>query len=221
MKRTAPALLTVVLLVGMLVSAGVLTALAARADRIDAPKIALDPILSPHQFRLLFQGMGPALADVYWIRAISTAGAALESPGGTVRLYQLLERVVAIDPQFEPAYQYGALLLSVRGDRPDLGDKLLHAAEQRFPDNWEYPFYLGFNRFYYAADFLAAADYFERAATLPGAPDYFAALAPRFRDQQHNQATARDLLRRLIRISDDPVIKQRLERRMAELQVPS
>ncbi len=221
MKRTVPTLLTVVLLVGMLVSAGALTAMSAQADRTPESALMIDPILSPRQLGLLAGGFGPALSDLYWVRAISTAGEALDSPRGTVRLYQLLERVVALDPQFEPAYQYGALLLSVRAGRPDLGDKLLHAAERQFPQNWEYPFYLGFNRFYYEADFLAAADHFDRAARLPGAPDYFAALATRFRDQQHNQDVARDLLQRLIKISDDPVIKQRLERRLMELQVPS
>ncbi len=218
MKRTARVFPIVILLVSGLISGAALTEMSAHEPTSASPKAAPVPLLSAHQLRLLSGGFAPVVADIYWIDTVSTAGNSLEGDQGAERLYHLLERVVTLDPRFESAYQYGNLLLSIRSGRPDLGDRLLHLAERSFPDKWEYPFYLGFNRFYYDSDFLTAADHFERAGRLPGAPPYLAALAVRFRDQRHNVEMAQALLRRLIRVSDDPVIKQRLTERLAELE---
>ncbi|MBI5137380.1 MAG: hypothetical protein HZA24_08625 [Nitrospirae bacterium] len=217
MKRATSAL---VLALGgcALIATTALAALGGRTHAHPAAPVAVPPLLSAAQLRAVAGGFAPALADLYWIRAIGTAGANTETPEGTLRLYRLLDRVTLLDPDFLPPYQYGALLLSIRGGRPDLGDRILNRARARFPDNWEYPFYLGFNRFLYDLDFPAAADYFDQAVAVGGAPEYLGALARRFRDQRSNRAMAIDLLRRIHQVSEDPAIKRRLMERLVELE---
>ena len=216
MKRTAPLFIMIFLLAGA-GSVGTLTGLAAR-DQVVTEAVLSDPLLSSAHLKVLAGGFAPALADIHWIGAVAAAGEASETNAGAEHLYHLLDRVVTLDPRFEPAYQYGALLLSIRAARPDLGNRLLVRAQDQFPDNWEYPFYLGFNRFYYQTDFIGAADLFETAAARGGAPPFLSALAHRFRDQEHNVEEARTLLRRIIKVSDDPTVRRRLMARLAELE---
>jgi len=216
MKRTTAILFAVLMTFGA-GSAWALNLLAAHERPVPAA-LNTAALIGPEQLAALSGDFAPALADIHWIQAISAAGESVEAPNGPGRLYQLLQRVVHLDPRFEPAYQYGALLLSIRAARPDLSDQLLQRAQRQFPDNWEYPFYLGFNRFYYDTDFLTAADFFEQAAERPGAPPYLAALSHRFRDQQHNVGEAKELLRRILRVSDDDTVKARLKARLAELE---
>lgn len=217
MKRTT-SLLAVALGVCALAAGTALAAVSGRDQARPSAPIDLAPLLDARQLQTVAGGFAPALADVYWIRAVAAAGANADSPRQTELLYRMLDRVTTLDPDFATPYQYGALMLSVRGDRPDLGDRILLRGRERFPDNWEYPFYLGFNCFYFKLDFDGAADWFARAAAVEGAPGYLGPLAQRFRDQRTNRATAIDLLRRIHQVSDDPAIKRRLKERLAELE---
>lgn len=205
------------LLLGGLAAVWCLAAMDARARVAEEPEVALPALLSPGQLQALAGGFGPALADIYWIQAAATSSESLEGPGAET-LYGLLDRVTTLDPRFEPAYHFGAVLLSVGGRRPDLSDRLLRRARDRFPDNWSFPFYLGFNAFYHRTDFLDAARHMARAARLPGAPPYLASLAQRFRDQEHDAEAARELVRRLLRATHDPVIRARLQERLRALE---
>jgi len=211
------AMLAGAMLAGALLAVGSLTALEARARLAEAPPAPVAPILSPHALKALSGGFAPALADVYWIRAAATSSASLDDAGART-LFDLIDRVTVLDPRFEPAYHYGALLLSVAAHRPDLSDRLLVRAQEQFPENWSFPFYLGFNAFYHRTDFPGAAEHMDRAAHLPGAPPYLAALARRFRDQEQNTAAAEELLGRLLRVTHDPVIRARLQERLRTLE---
>jgi hypothetical protein len=204
------------LLAGATLALGCLTALAP-ARLAGPPPVAPVPSLPPLAQKALAGGFAPALADIYWIRAGAAAGGSLDGAAAD-SLFDLLDRVTVLDPRFEAPYHLGALLLSVAADRPDLSDRLLLRAQERFPEVWAFPFYLGFNAFYHRTDFDTAAVHMDRAARLPGAPPYLAALARRFRDQDHNAEAAEELVGRLLRVTRDPAIRARLEERMKTLQ---
>jgi len=174
-------------------------------------------VLSAHQLAALAGGFAPALADIDWMRATAVPTDQLEGPGAE-RLFGLLDRVTTLDPSFQPAYHFGALLLSVGARRPDLSDRLVMRARTHFPRAWSYPFYLAFNAFYHRTDFDTAAAYMEQAAVLPGAPPFLADLARRFRDQGQDRGVARELIGRMLRVTDDPVLRLRLQLRLAELE---
>jgi len=201
------------MLVGATLAVACLTALDARARLAGTPEPDLPAVFTPHQLAALSGGFAPALADLDWIRAANVAADQLDGPAAD-RLYNLLDRVTSLDPTFEPAYQQGGLLLSVAARRPDLSDRLLLKARKALPDVWAYPFYLGFNAFYHRTDFAAAARYMAEAGRLPGAPPFLPDLAERFADETRNREVGRELLTRLVRVTRDPVIRQRLLERL-------
>jgi len=210
-ERVTPPLL---MLLGGLTAIGCLVALGPGPAAGGAPAgPAPAPLLSPHALKALSGGFAPALADLDWIRAAYVTSDELDGPGAD-KLFGLLDRVTVLDPGFEPAYHFGALLLSVGGNRPDLSDRLLLRARKVFPRNWSFPFYLAFNAFYHRTDFTGAADYLDQAAGLKGAPPFLGDLAGRFREQSGNHAVARELIERMVRVTRDPVLKQRLEDRL-------
>jgi hypothetical protein len=214
-QRLTPPLL---ILMGGVLSVWCLAALGVHPG--GAPEGA-DPaaavhVLTPRQLAALSGGFAPALADMDWMRATAMPTDQLEGPGAE-RLFALLDRVTTLDPSFEPAYHFGALLLSVAARRPDLSDRLVMRARQRFPGNWSFPFYLAFNAFYHRADFDQAAVYLEQASVLHGAPPYLGDLARRFRDQRQDRAVARELIERMLKVTQDPVLRLRLQTRLAQL----
>lgn len=216
-QRLTPPLL---ILLGGALSVWCLAALGARPGAGPHPadaSSAAAAVLTPPQLAALAGGFGPALADMDWMRATSVPVDQLDQGRAAERLFALLDRVTTLDPAFEPAYHFGALLLSVGARRPDLSDRLAMRARQRFPRNWSFPFYLAFNAFYHRTDFDQAAVYLDQAAALPGAPPYLADLARRFRDQRQDRAVARELIERMLRVTRDPVLHRRLQARLDQL----
>jgi hypothetical protein len=204
------------LLAGATLAVGCLKALEARAPEAGGAPPDLPAIFTAHQMAALSGGFAPALADVYWIRVAAVSADELDGPAAD-RLYDLVDHVTTLDPKFAPAYHQGALLLSIAARRPDLSDKVLEKARAEFPGQWVFPFYLGFNAFYHRTDFPQAAVYMAEAAGLPGAPPYLNSLARRFADETTNREVARELLDRMLRATQDPVIHQRLLERMREM----
>lgn len=203
-----------VLFSAAIAAAGSLDMGRPRYDEPQAPVF----LLPTGQLTALAGDFGPFLADMYWIRVVGTPQEALRGNAGSESLYELLDRITALDPDFEPPFQYGALMLSIVARRPDLADRISRRAERHYPNKWEYPFYQGFNCFYHRLDFLGAARHLERAAAIPGAPPYLGALAKRFRAQEHSKEAAMAVIRRMIHVMDDPVLKERLEERLRELE---
>ena len=210
--------LLVVLVAGGLLAVASLGQAGAGSQVAAGEKRGLPTVLSAGQLANMAGGFAPALADIYWIRTISTSDTALDSAGGADRAHALLDRVTALDPKFEPAYHYGALIIGIRAQRPDLADQLLIRAEQAFPDNWKFPFYRGFLRLYHMHDLDEAAGYMERAATFSDSPPFLPALARRLRAQKDDPRMAIELIERMLQATDDEALKQRMRARRDALR---
>src|SRR4029453_9478245 len=75
----------------------------------------VDWIRSPELMRRLALGFDTLLADVYWIRSVQYYGdtkLSLSAKKEYGRLYPLLDMTTALDPRFNIAYRFGAILLS-------------------------------------------------------------------------------------------------------------
>ena len=123
------------------------------------------------------------IADLYWIRAIQYYGGMRLSDDPVKRydlLYPLLDLTTSLDSRFSIAYRFGAFFLSERAPggaaRPDLAIRLLEKAMAANPDRWEYPYDIGFVHYRYGR-FEEAADWFRRAAQVPGATNWLEPLA--------------------------------------------
>ena len=140
-------------------------------------------VSSPAVLTRLALSYDALLADLYWIRAIQYYGARRLSAAATQNydlLYPMLDLTTSLDPNFTVAYRFGAFFLSERAPggagRSDLAIQLLDKAMQRHPDRWEYPHDVGFV-YYRNGEYRQAAEWFERAAAIPGAAEWLAPLA--------------------------------------------
>jgi tetratricopeptide (TPR) repeat protein len=94
-------------------------------------------------------------------------------------LPQMVELVTRLSPHFSRAYLFGTFALIDAG-RPDVSYRILQRALRENPDDYRYPAYLGFFAYRYGKGEdknVAAAEWYQKAAAIPGSPDYLPRLA--------------------------------------------
>jgi tetratricopeptide (TPR) repeat protein len=188
------------LVVGLVCIAGSLTAAAGlqyvREQNYPAPPVSGDAlyITSGNGLRRLAVGYTALAADLYWIRAIQYYGGArlrlasvppmlLSTEASThfELLYPLLDLTTTLDPRFNMAYRFGSIFLSAPfptgAGRPDLAVALLEKGLREQPDKWEYLHDIGFVYYWDVHDYAKAAEYFNRAADVPGGPWWMRGMA--------------------------------------------
>lgn len=167
--------------------------------------------------RLLYVRSGPAIkrlsleydavaADVYWIRAIQHYGGdRLGSDQNLSKyqlLYPLLDITTTLDPYFKIAYRFGAIFLSEASPggpgRPDQAVALLRKAIAAQPGNWQYYHDIAFVYYWHVRDYHSAAEWFQRAADQPSAPNWLRPLAASMLTQGEDRTSARFLWRQLL-----------------------
>ena len=89
-------------------------------------------------------------------------------------LYPLLDLTTTLDPHFNIAYRFGAIFLSEPypggPGRTDQAIALLERGLAANPTRWQYAQDAGFVHYWYRQDYKAAAEWFDRAARIEGAP---------------------------------------------------
>ena len=161
-------------------------------------------------------------ADVYWMRAIQHYGRDRKAPASRARfelLQPLLDLTTTLDPHFNIAYRFGAIFLSLDPPdgpgRTDQAIALLNKGLAANPSRWQYAHDIGFIYYWYAGDYRQAANWFERASTMPGAPSWIAPLAAVMLAQGGDRQAARRLLMEL-RSASEPYIQRTAERSLAQ-----
>jgi tetratricopeptide (TPR) repeat protein len=169
----------------------------------------------------------PLAADIYWIRTIQHYGRDMRSARTTGRfelLEPLLDLTTTLDPHFNIAYRFGAIFLATAPPagpgRPDQAVALLEKGIQNNPDRWQYANDAGFVYYFKAAeeydpdqtskDYQTAANWFERSAKMPGAPEWLVPIAAITRAQGGDRANARVLLNQLAQSQEDYLRKAAL-----------
>jgi hypothetical protein len=81
----------------------------------------LEPIFFPRAeiLRPALLGFAGLAADLTWIRTVQYFGSRIERQERFPQLYQLVDMVTSLDPQFLDAYQYGGLFLSIARQYPN------------------------------------------------------------------------------------------------------
>lgn len=133
--------------------------------------------------RRLALGFDNLAADIYWMRAVVYFGGQRISTQGKTytQLFPLLDLVTSLDPQFNVAYRFGAIFLAEPypggAGRPDLAIELLKKGVANNPTRWEYLLDIGFIHYFSLQDYTLAADWFNRARAIEGAPEWLGPLA--------------------------------------------
>lgn len=159
------------------------------------------------------------LADIAWLEAVQVAGARRMSPADYDRLDVLLRIVGSLDPRFDVPYLLGAMIL---GDSPDHVHSALEALERGkkyHPDDWLFPFYIGYIKYFSLGDPAAGGKAIEEASRIPDSPPYLPLLASRMLTEGREPETALALLRGIVRQETDPARLEVLEARIREVIV--
>ena len=171
----------------------------------------------------LFLTFDAVAADVYWMRAIQHYGRDRRSPrleGRFELLEPLLDLTTTLDPYFNIAYRFGAIFLSMDPPngpgRPDQAIALLEKGLRHRPDRWQYAHDIGFVHYWHTGDYLQAAQWFERAAEMPDAPEWIRQVAAVTRAEGGDRQGARQLLSEILN-ADEDYIRGAAARSLAQL----
>lgn len=180
-------------------------------------------VRSPAVMKRLALSFDAVVADLYWIRAIQYYGGTRLSRDPDKHydlLYPMLDLTTTLDPQFSIAYRFGAFFLSERAPggagRPDLAIALLKKAMATSPESWEYPYDIGFVYYRYA-QYEQAADWFRRAAKVPGATNWLEPLAAVTLAAGGKLEASRVLWQNLLANGDQQWLRRTAEHRLQQL----
>lgn len=226
----------VVALVVMLLAAA---ASLARAREQRYPDTVLEDdtlyVTSGETLKRLTIGYSALAADLYWIRALQHFGDVrlrLTGPAATgvglrrppadyTLLYPLLDLTTTLDPRFNIAYRFGAVFLAETfpggAGRPDLAIALLEKGSRLRPERWEYMQDLGFVHYWWRHDYKAAADWFSRAAAVPGAPWFLTPLAATTLAQGGDRASSRTMWQAIRESAESDWQRNDADRRLSQL----
>ncbi|HEY3347179.1 MAG TPA: hypothetical protein VGK71_06110 [Nitrospirota bacterium] len=163
-------------------------------------------------------GYENTVADILWIKVVIQSGEKKISSRGYDWMYKALDTLTTLDPVFVTPYEMGALMLTIVADKVDLSDKLLEKGVIYNTDVWQLYFYLGFNKFFFDKDYLAAAKNMEKAASIKGSPPYTSLLASRLYVQAEDPVYALDFLEKMYSSSKDERMREEIGKRMHLLE---
>ena len=192
-------------------------------SREEAQQRAILYVRSPEALRRIALSFDALLADVYWIRALQHYGGDRRD---TVKgkkyelLYPLLDLTTSLDPHFNIAYRFGSIFLSEPypggGGRPDQAIALLRKGIGVQPTKWQYYHDIAFVYYWQVRDMEAAAAWFRRAASQPGAPNWLEPVAATMLIEGGDRASARFLLNEIIK-SEEAWIRRMAARALKQV----
>ncbi|MCA9550955.1 MAG: hypothetical protein KC933_13050 [Myxococcales bacterium] len=140
-----------------------------------------------------------AAADLFWLDLVQRIGSAeAGAPPPARLLLNRAEIATDLDPKYFTVYYATAINLTVYSKDAARSDRLLLRGQEHLPNQWEFPFLLGYNAYFLDADPGTAADYWLAAAERPGHPRFIVALASRAKYQSGDSFGAVALLEEMI-----------------------
>jgi tetratricopeptide (TPR) repeat protein len=170
-------------------------------------------------------GFDAILADVYWIRAIQHFGGTRRAQGGDKTyklLYPLLDLATTLDPHVSIAYRFGAIFLSepypAGPGRADQAIALLERGLAADPRRWQYAQDAGFVNYWWRQDYRAAAEWFDRASRIDGAPWWLRSMAATTLAEGGDRESSRRLWQQLYETTDDAWVRSSAQLKLAQLR---
>lgn len=179
-----------------------------------------DFVPAPRVVESVSLGFDALLADYYWLQAVQVVGGTEVVDEPTARqLGKLVDVVTSLNPHVGHPYRFAAIWLSHNEELVREGNRLLERGIEHHPDEWRNYFYLGFNHFFYLAEYAEAADALESAMKLPGSPAYLPRLVARLKSQHHDIDVAEVFLRELLRNAGDDEARARIQISLDEIEI--
>ncbi len=165
-------------------------------------------------------GHAESAADLAWLRGVQYYGEHRRSDMHFMKLEHVFDILTSMAPGFESPYVFGAFALAQEGRDFPAAERLLKKGIEHNPRNGRLAFELGF--LYYVRpggrDLEGAAEYFERAARLPGSPPGAARFAAFTREHSGDLAVAYQLWNQVRESTSNRYLRDMAEREMERIQ---
>jgi len=163
-------------------------------------------------------GYREVAADWVWFQAVQYFGGYAKNEHDLAYFNGLIDIVTDLDPHFDFAYIFGAVVMSQDMGDLERGVEILKKGMRANPTAWQYPFEIGFLYYVGARESERAARYFELAARLPGGGDRARRFAAFVHANAGHQETSIRMWEELARESDEPYMREMAERYIEKLR---
>jgi len=158
----------------------------------------------PPHAQLASLGFDTVLADYYWLQALQLVGGERgDTARHAVTIGKMVDLITSLDPWGSGPYRFAAVWLTDSRQSVMTANRLLERGIEHNPTDWRNRYHLGFNYFFYLEENAKAADAFESALPLEGAPRYLGALVARLRLNEGGLDMAAGFLMELVRTTSD------------------
>ena len=203
------------------------------SSRLDTARPPLPPDYSDSDLALqgkhlkgYLLGAEGLVADWYWIQSLQYLGGKIvASTDETINvenltslnprlLYPYLDNATDLDPHFNAAYSFGAILLPAID--PEQAIALTKKGIQNNPENWRLYQYLGYI-YWRNKDYEAAAETYEAGSKIAGAPPFMRQMAAAMLTRGGSRAVARAMYEQMLVEAEDEQSKRNAQLRLMEL----
>lgn len=157
-------------------------------------------------------------ADMVWFQAVQYYGGYALSQHDLEYFNGLIDIVTDLDPHFSFPYIFGSVVMSQDMNNFERGVGILKKGMQQNPDDWEYPFEIGFLYYVGARDSDHASRYFELASRLPGSGDIPRRFAAFVHSKAGHEETSIRMWEEIAQNSDQPYMRELAKRYIEKLR---
>lgn len=207
----------------VLVGAALLVALVFMTARVqayrDRPYLHSNLYLPSGKFvKETSAGYNEIAGDIVWFQAVQYYGGYRQNEHDLAYFAGLIDIVNELDPHFMFPYIFGAIVMAQDMGNLNRGVGVLKRGMQNNPEDWQYPFEIGF--LYYTVTGVAdeAAQYFDLASRLPGGGDRARRFAAWVYSKAGHRETSIRMWEELARDSDEPYMKELARRYIDRLK---
>lgn len=133
-------------------------------------------------------------------------------------IYPLLDRVTTLDPHFIMPYVFGGVSVLMDTGELDKAESLLQKGRKANPEEWRFPFYLGWLSWMYRGDARAAHQLMIAALPLKGCPPFVADLIEGLSGKLNRKALTIRYLEGMLESTESPEIREQLAAVVAQLR---
>lgn len=170
--------------------------------------------------RVAALGRARLAADLCWLEAIQYYGKHRRADHRYDYAETLFRTLSDLDPTFENAYVFGALVLHGDANAPAAAFDLLEKGIVANSSSWRLAFERGFLAYLQSKDSRVAVEYLSRAARLPDAPPWVGRLAAFAATKAGDRELSLEMWRRVLENSENDEVRRMARARLRELDAP-
>jgi tetratricopeptide (TPR) repeat protein len=174
------------------------------------------PISAP-VMRLLAPADPHFLADLLWLRTSYYFGHHALTNREYPYLFHLLDLITDLSSYWNWPYLFGAVILPTEAESVEEGLALIEKGLAYIPEDWRLWFFKGYYLWKYRGESIPAAEAFEKASRLPGAPRYLINLSATIATKAGQRQLALHFLKEALKTVQNPAQRIRLQKKIEDI----